>query len=98
LRGKGPPILVYISRDRIYYVHAGIRYILLAMNLRHYHVRGDTSHACDVVAEAAQGRQSKRNPAAQVLGKRSRSQELEEAEQETKALKVAEYCSILNFE
>jgi hypothetical protein len=52
----------------------------------------------EAAAEAARGRRLKRNPAAQVLGKRSRGQELEEAEQETRALGIAEYCSVLDFE
>lgn len=51
----------------------------------------------EAAAEVSQGRRSKRNPAAQVLGKRSRGQELEEAEQEIKASGMAEYCSVLDF-
>jgi hypothetical protein len=55
---------------------------------------------CDIkeaAAEVARGQRSKRNPAAQVLGKRSRGQELEEAEHEIGALGMEEYCSVLDF-
>jgi hypothetical protein len=48
-------------------------------------------------AEVTQGQRSKRNPAAQVLGKRSRGKELEEAEHEIRALGMEEYCSVLDF-
>jgi hypothetical protein len=51
----------------------------------------------EAAAEVTRGRRSNRNPAAQVLGKRSRGQELEEAEQEIRALGMAEYCSVLRF-
>jgi hypothetical protein len=51
----------------------------------------------EAAAEVTQGRRSKRNPAAQVLGKRSRGQELEEAEHEIRALGLEEYCSMLRF-
>jgi hypothetical protein len=51
----------------------------------------------EAAAEVTRGRRSKRNSAAQVLGKRSRGQELEEAEHEIKALGMEEYCSVLDF-
>jgi len=51
----------------------------------------------EAAAEVTRGRRSKRNPAAQVLGKRSRGQELEEAEHEIRAMGMAEYCSVLDF-
>jgi hypothetical protein len=51
----------------------------------------------EAAAEVTRGRRSKRNPPAQVLGKRSRGQELEEAEYEIRALGLAEYCSVLDF-
>jgi hypothetical protein len=51
----------------------------------------------DATAEAGRGRRSKRNTSTQVLGKRSRGQELEEAEHEIKALRMEEYCSVLDF-
>jgi hypothetical protein len=51
----------------------------------------------EATAEVSRGRRSKRNPAAQVLRKRSHGQELEEAEQEIKALGMEEYCSVLDF-
>jgi len=50
-------------------------------------------------ATVTRGRGSKRrNPTAQVLGKRSRGQELEEAEHEIRASGMAGYCSVLDFE
>jgi hypothetical protein len=49
-------------------------------------------------AEAVRGRRrSKRNQSTQVLGKRSRSQELEEARHEIRALGMEEYCSVLRL-
>lgn len=48
-------------------------------------------------ATATRARRSKRNPTAQVLGKRSRGQELEEAEYEITASGMAGYCSVLDF-
>jgi hypothetical protein len=43
-------------------------------------------------------RRSKRKPPAQILGKRSRTQELEEARKEIKASGIEEYCSVLKFD
>ena len=40
---------------------------------------------------------SKGKSTTQVLGKRSRSQELEVAEQEIRSLGMEEYCSVLGF-
>ncbi|PMD59026.1 uncharacterized protein K444DRAFT_724793, partial [Hyaloscypha bicolor E] len=51
----------------------------------------------ETAAEAARGRRSKRGPSTQVLGKRSRDQELEEAEHEIRGSGMAEYCSVLDF-
>jgi hypothetical protein len=51
----------------------------------------------DAAAKVTRGRRSKRNPSAQVLGKRSRSQEFEEAKHEIKALRMEGYCSVLDF-
>jgi hypothetical protein len=51
----------------------------------------------EAAAEVTRGRRSKRNPPAQVLGKRSRGQELEEAEHEITASGLGKYCSVLDF-
>lgn len=52
----------------------------------------------EAAAEAMRGRRgSKRNPPAQILGKRSRGQELEEAESEINAMGMEKYCSVLKF-
>ncbi|KFZ18677.1 hypothetical protein V502_04004 [Pseudogymnoascus sp. VKM F-4520 (FW-2644)] len=52
----------------------------------------------EAAAEAARGRRGpKRNPPAQILGKRSRSQELEEAQLEINAAGMEKYCSVLKF-
>ena len=51
----------------------------------------------EAVAEVTRGRRSTPNPAAQVLGKRSRGQELEEAEHKIRASGMTEYCSVLDF-
>ncbi len=48
-------------------------------------------------AEAARGRRSKRGPSTQALGKRSRGQELDEAEHEIRGSGMAGYCSVLDF-
>jgi hypothetical protein len=47
-------------------------------------------------ADALQGRPKRKFPN-QVLGKRSRSQELEVAENEIRSLGMEEYCSVLRF-
>jgi hypothetical protein len=55
---------------------------------------------CDIKEAAAgvtQACRLKRNPAAQVLGKRLRGQELEEAEHEIRAMGMDGYCSVLDF-
>jgi hypothetical protein len=49
----------------------------------------------EAAAEATQRRWSKRGPSTQVHGKRSRGQELEEAEHEIKDSGMAGYCSLL---
>jgi hypothetical protein len=51
----------------------------------------------ETAAEAARGRRSKRGPSTQVLGKRSRDQELEEAEHEIRGSEMVEYYSVLDF-
>jgi hypothetical protein len=51
----------------------------------------------EAAAKVTRGRWSKRNPPAQVLGKRSCGQELEEAEHEITASGLGEYCSVLDF-
>lgn len=51
----------------------------------------------EAAAEVTRGRRSKRNPPAQVLGKRSRGQELEKAENEISAMGMDGYCSVLDF-
>lgn len=51
----------------------------------------------EAAAEVTRGRRSKQNPPAQVLGKRSRGQELEQAEHEIRALGIEKYCSVLDF-
>jgi hypothetical protein len=51
----------------------------------------------EAAAKVTRGRRSKRNASTQVLGKRSRGQELEEAEHEIKELGLEEYCSVLRF-
>lgn len=48
-------------------------------------------------ATVTRSQQSKRNPTAQVLGKRSRGQALEDAEHEIRASRMAGYCSVLDF-
>jgi hypothetical protein len=50
----------------------------------------------EATAEAGRGRRTKRNASTQVLGKRSRGQELEEAEHEIMVLRMEEYCSVLD--
>jgi hypothetical protein len=51
----------------------------------------------EAAAEVTRGRRLKQNPATQVLGKRSRGQELEEAEHEIRAMGIDGYCSVLDF-
>ena len=51
----------------------------------------------EAAAEVTWGRWSKRNASTQVLGKRSRGDELEEAEHEIKAIGMGKYCSVLRF-
>jgi hypothetical protein len=51
----------------------------------------------EAAAEVTQSRRSKQNPPAKVLGKRSRGQELEEAEHEIRGMGMEEYCSVLDF-
>jgi hypothetical protein len=49
-------------------------------------------------AEAVRGRRrSNRKSSIQIPGKRSRSQELEQAEREIRALGIEKYCSVLDF-
>jgi hypothetical protein len=50
----------------------------------------------EAAAEVTRSRRSKRNPAAQVLGKRSRGKELEKAEQEIRTLRMEEYSKVRN--
>jgi hypothetical protein len=50
----------------------------------------------DKVPRRGRGRPKRKSPT-QVLGKRSRSQELEIAEQEITSLGMEEYCSVLRF-
>lgn len=52
----------------------------------------------EAAAEAKRDRRgSKRNQPDQILGKRSRGQELENAEREIKASGMEKYCSVLEF-
>jgi hypothetical protein len=51
----------------------------------------------EAAAEVTRGRRLKQNPATQVLRKRSRGQELEEAEHEIRAMGMDGYCSVLDF-
>ncbi|KAN0101934.1 hypothetical protein V8E51_012444, partial [Hyaloscypha variabilis] len=52
----------------------------------------------EAAAEAVRGRRrSNRKSTSQVLGKRSRGEELELAEREIRTLGMAEYCSVLDF-
>ena len=51
----------------------------------------------EAAAEAVRRRRSNRKSSSQVLGKRSRSEELEQAEREIRTLGMAKYYSVLDF-